>query len=185
MPDNSSDSQENNTNLQEQYYSSKILMAIAQKEYDIENDRKKNLDTRTGVFISFTSALLLFLAQNIMQLTIWSEKFTSIQQTVMIVFYIVSLLFLFSSLSVSLYFYIKVISTTQYQRLNISNFLEATKKPENIFAQALTRVYNDNITYNRKQNDLKIEYFQKGIFSMKISLVSLIFMYTLVIISKI
>lgn len=170
--------------MEEDYYSAKLLMSMAQKEYDIENDRRKTLDTRIGIFISLTSALLFFIMNNITQVTVYSEHFKLINQVVLYVFFIISLICLIFSLLISLYFYIKVISTTKYKRLDIEEFLDETKNLENTFAQVITIVYKDIIKYNRRENDIKFEYFKKGLVALKISLSALVVTYLLIFISK-
>ena len=47
------------------YYSAPVLLKIAQKEYEIEDDRAKRTDSRSGIFISLSSALILFMAKGI------------------------------------------------------------------------------------------------------------------------
>ena len=43
------------------YDSIDILLDIVKKEYDVENDEKKSIDSRTGIFITLTMATIVFI----------------------------------------------------------------------------------------------------------------------------
>lgn len=165
---------EDEDKIKVKYPSAKILLETAKKEYDVENDRKKNLETRTGVFMSLSSALLIFIMREVTLLkinlnefvTVWFGFFLSLSALLGIILVVLLLR--------SIYFFIKVISVSEYKRINLEELLNITLKPEDIFSQVVIIRYRQIIEINRKENDKKVDFFSKGINNIQAALYCLV-----------
>jgi hypothetical protein len=148
--------------------SAKLLLSIIQKEYYDEFDRGKNLETRTGMFLAFAGAILVFVASNIKLHNLFTVKSINVLQALPYAFLIIFLLATLVCLIWSILCFIQVISTKTYTRLALDSFSENNLYnnavlPEERVTVALIPLYKSCIDNYTKNNDKKVDWYKKGI----------------------
>lgn len=151
--------------------SGKILLSVLQKEYEYENDRFRSLESRTGIFMTFVGAILVFFASTI-KIPSLNVKVGSVLQAVPYVLIIIFSILTILSLFISLGYFIKVVSIQTYKRLSLDGFkeLNATYDEEPV-ATSLMVEYKKIIEYNNEANNKKVKYYKIGVYFILISLV--------------
>ncbi|WP_432718970.1 hypothetical protein [Pectinatus frisingensis] len=163
--------------MKRDYYSAPILLKIAQKEYDIENDRSKKLDSRCGIFISLSSALILFMANGILNsyAVFKHSMHVLILKGILFEFYNILNIISFVLLGISIIFFIKAINVTAYKRFNISYYSTITRYSETIFSQVMLKYYGEAITANRQSNDTKVKSLKLGLYLLVGGIIIILF----------
>ncbi len=151
--------------------SAKFLLPIVQKEYENEANRMKNLEARTGMFIAFSGALLVFIANNIKLANFNMAKIVTISQSFPYWFYLSCVIFTLISLLYGLCSFIKVVSVAEYSRLDVEKFPENVCHKEEINALSLMELYVQIISHNSEINDSKAKFFKRGLKSIQIALI--------------
>ena len=162
----------------------KLSYEILQKEYAYESERRKNLDTRSGVCITLVGALLVFLLSNMSISNIYFDKAMTLIQSMPYVFYFIRLAISIICFLVSLYFFVGVISVSIYSRFNISQLTSRATLSELEYLKRIVLELEDLISINGSANDKKIEIFKKGLFFIKISTLAGAVAYLLLFIIK-
>jgi hypothetical protein len=142
--------------------SSKLMLAIAQKEYEYEVDRKKTFETRAGIFVAFIGVMFTFVSKNID-----FAVFTDVPQSrfmlyavLLGLFYLIPLLLLIFSF----YCFTNVIISKTYTRLDMKNFNETRAQlSEDKFAFKIMNYYKEVVKVNTQRNDIKGRYFNYGV----------------------
>ncbi len=169
-----SDSEENDTRsdlTDNRYSSAKLLLSSIQKEYEVEASRAKNLETRTGMFIAFSGVLLVFISNNIKLTNLDMAMKVTVIQALPYWFYLSCLGITLFSLLAAIYFFIRVVSVTQYKRIDVSAFHENVSCTEEAVAAALVEVYSNVIADNIKVNNDKVKNFKNGLILIQVALV--------------
>jgi hypothetical protein len=156
--------------------SAKVLLASAQKEYEYEIDRKKTLETRSGVFIAFSGVLFTIITKTLdldYFKNVRSEEFYSHAVVFSIFFMLPLLLMLFS-----VYCFIRVIIVKKYSRLDVSMFTEKLAKlPEMEMSFYLMEKYQEIIQINRPINTKNSNYFLRGTKTIGVAAFLIVSMY--------
>ncbi|WP_312560645.1 hypothetical protein [Anaerospora sp.] len=148
--------------------SAKLLFSVIQKEYEYELNRMKNLEARTGMFLAFTGALLVFVASNIKLANIYSIKTTTVLQALPYNTLIILTLLTLACLLTAIVFFIRVISLETYKRLSLDSFSDESLPmlalhSEEKVAVALVSQYRIIIENSTVINNRKADFFNKGI----------------------
>jgi hypothetical protein len=148
--------------------SAKLLLSTTQKENDYEIDRKKTLETRSGIFVAF-SGVLFTLITKIMD----SNYFKNVQPAEFIskaVVFGVFFLIPFLLLLVSVYCFLHVIIVKKYARFDLIGFDESSATlTEEHTAFYLMEKYRDVVHVNCLLNDKKSVYFLVGVICIGIA----------------
>ncbi|MEX3615466.1 hypothetical protein [Paenibacillus glucanolyticus] len=156
--------------------SAKLMLSVAQKEYEYEVDRKKTLETRAGIFVAFVGVMFAFIARNA-DIVI----FNNINQTQFMLYALIfGLFFLIPVLLLlaSLYCFIHVIVTKKYLRVDLKNFNEnRAQLKEEISALKIMNAYVKVVALNTEQNDIKSKYFSIGVITTGIASALIVLMY--------
>lgn len=158
------------------YPSAKLLLSVIQKENDIEIDRKKALETRAGIFMGFSGALLAFFTKNID-----FSFFNNVNPSQFMLFAsLFAILFLgpIILLLIGVYNFIRVIATKEYKRIGLGGFSEdIAQQLEDETALQLMEAYRDVVESNGKSNEDKTKFFRRGIFGISIATALMLIMY--------
>lgn len=155
----------------------RLLFSVIQKEYDYEIDRGKNLETRTGIFLTFTGAALVFLISNVKLSSFLAVQIKNVLQALPYAFLLILLVLILISFIGSVIFFIKVLSIKTYKRIALDCF-EGEKLgknilvPEAIATIALIPIYKTCIDSYSEVNDKRVKWFKYGI---RLILLALIF----------
>lgn len=148
--------------IDEEFHAAETLLSIIQKEYEYEANRKRDLETRTGILLALLGALTGFYVKEV-ELTFIKTATTSIELTFLIIISIfcvvpiVTMLFAFYRL-------INVYNTKEYERIGLGGFSEKqAKKSRQVISYKLAISYKAVVETNDKVNTEKANQFQKGI----------------------
>ncbi|KJS20288.1 MAG: hypothetical protein VR72_15100 [Clostridiaceae bacterium BRH_c20a] len=160
-----------NKNDTTKFPSGKILLSVLEKEYEYEADRFRSLETRTGIFMTFVGAILVFFASTI-KIPNLNVQVDSVLQALPYVLIIIFSILTILSLFISLTFFIKVVSIQTYKRLSLEGFTEnnATYE-EGLVSTSLMIEYKSIIKHNNEANNKKIRFYKTGVYFILISLV--------------
>jgi hypothetical protein len=162
----------------EEYPSSELLLSIVQKEYDLESDRKRDLESRAGILIALLGTMVGFYIKDI-NLSFIKGHSTEVE----LLFYILIIaLYLVpvTSLMAALFHLVNVIMTRDYQRIGLGFDYNLGMAQKDEVAQHLTWAYKDAVEKNMEVNDQKVIHFKKGIKFAFLSIISIIVIYILV-----
>jgi hypothetical protein len=165
-------------NREKTYASSDVLLSVIQNEYTNEADRKRDLETRSGIFIALLGALIGFYAGQI-NFSYFKNYESSIELLffifvcIMSLFPVVMLLFALKDL-------IDVLKIKEYQRIGLGGFSETSamkEKSEIEFKLAIA--YKSVVETNGKSNDEKAKQFKNGVNKIFIAVIGIIVFYIL------
>jgi hypothetical protein len=160
------------------YKSSDVLLSVIQNEYTNEADRKRDLETRSGIFIALLGALVGFYAGQID-----FSYFKNPESSIELLFFI--LVSIFSLLpAVMMLFALKnlidVLKVKEYQRIGLGGFSETSaKKPKDEIEFKLALSYKSVVETNGISNDEKAKQFKKGVNKIFIAVLGIIVFYLL------
>ncbi len=159
--------------------SGEILLSVLQKEYEYEADRFRSLESRTGIFMAFVGAVLVFFA-NTIRIQHFNMKVETVLQALPYVLLILFSILTLLSLFISLLYFIKVISIQTYKRLSLDGFTEsnATYDAE-IVSTALMTEYKKIVEHNNEANNKKVKCYKIGVYYILVSLVFMAISYIL------
>lgn len=162
-----------------EYPSAKLMLGIAQKEYEYEVDRKKTLETRSGIYVAFIGVMFTFVTKNvdITMFTTVPQNFFMVYALLFGLFYLIPLLLL----TFAFYCFTHVIISKTYARLDMKNFNEnRAQLSEDKAALKIMSYYKETVTVNTERNDKKSKYFNYGVKSTGIAaaLILLLFIIT-------
>lgn len=164
---------------QTRYPSGELMLAVIQKEYDYEAARKTALENRSGILITLAAAILTFAVSNIKEIEI---KYPVEGFGILFYYFSCFILLVLSigGISYSLYHLLRVLFIDEYKRLDVVSFnRENAQYTSDIFAMACIEKYNLVITHNHVKNDVKVDFYKKGIKYLIISLFATILLYGL------
>lgn len=177
-----SDENDNSKELPVDSPSAKILLSVLLKEYGYELDRGKQLETRTGVFLAFSGAILVFIASNVKSSNIVPK--TLFQILPLYVFVLIFLVITLICLLGSIICFIKVITTKTNLRLGLDSFsIENVKKTtsysEEESALVLITKYKKLIEHSTSVNDERVKWYERGINFILPAVIFTVLTYTL------
>lgn len=146
------------------YPSAKILLDLTYKEYEYESERRKNLETKSGICIALAGTMLSLLLSRMAwgQIPTWDSEWILLQACVAVIAGI-SFLCTIAFLLVAVNYFTKVLIFVLYQRLDIDEAMNYTSNKEDEFAQFLIPYLCDYIEYNANRNKEKGDNFSKGL----------------------
>ncbi|MED5224163.1 hypothetical protein [Bacillus safensis] len=162
------------------YPSSEILLSTITREYDAEANRKRDIETRAGVFLALLGALIGFYA-TALDFSFFKKANSPIE---MLCFVIIAMLYIFPAIMQLIAFkhLINVLKTYQYESLGLGGF-----NPGNIEMSAklrkdelqflLSSSYHAVVEKNSIANDTKAKLFRNGTEKIYISIIGIVFVY--------
>ncbi|MCP3032623.1 hypothetical protein LF817_14955 [Halobacillus sp. A1] len=155
------------------YPSSELILSAILREYDKEDERAKTLDTRVGIFISLSGALLLFISSYVKLSLLIDTQVNSVYGAVPYAFYLIFTISSLILLVASVIYFLRVVSIRNYERVGLEEFKqeENNKANQDVVAYSLIKIYCQNISFNSKVNDEKVKLYKKGIFSIALALI--------------
>jgi len=164
--------------LDEGLPSGDLVLSILQREFDIERERKSALETRTGILLTLTFAILTISISNIKIPKILNIEDSKIMMLYFIYVLLLFILFVFSVSSI--FFFIKVLLLDKYKRMDVSTFNERLALHEKkATLPILIDKYREYIIFNQKTNDRKYESYKKGTISIIITFSLSVILYTI------
>lgn len=161
------------------YPSAELMLAVIQKEYDYEAARKTALENRSGILITLAAAILTFAVSNIKIIEI---KYP-IEGFGFLFYYsscFILLVLSIGGIGYSLYNLLRVLFIDKYKRLDVVDFTrENAEYTTEMLAIAFIEKYQVVITHNHVKNDVKVDFYKKGIKYLVISLFATILFYGL------
>lgn len=162
--------------VEEPLPSANLMLSVAQKEYEYEVERKNTLENRAGIFLAFVGVVLTFISQ-----TINKDFFDAIPQNQFVVFAVLVACFLIIPLILllaSLYFFVHVIVTKEYTRIELKSFNEerAKLKEETVAFKTMSS-YIKVVAINGNKNNKKSKYFNCGVICSSVATFLIIIMY--------
>lgn len=155
------------------------LLSVLQKEYEYEADRFRSLESRTGIFMAFVGAILVFFASTI-RIQYFNMEVETVLQALPYVLLILFSILTLLSLFISLAYFIKVISIQTYKRLSLDGFTESnTAYDVGIVSTSLMIEYKKIIEHNNEANNRKVKYYKTGVYYILVSLVFIAISYIL------
>lgn len=164
------------SNQAPQFPSGQVLLDTIRHEYDIESSRKRDFETRAGVLIALSGALIGFYASSL-DYSAFKEASTPMEYigaTLLGILYLLPTI----TLLISLGNFLKILDTKSYDRIGLGGFNdEMGQKPSDEVALRLAKSYKSVIENNHTVNENKVKQFKTGINFMYISLISVIVVY--------
>lgn len=162
----------------ELYPSANLLLSVIQKENEYEAERSRGLENRTGIFLAFAGALLIFLSSNFDISEFKMVEVDSLNDAYPLVLIIILFIVTWIALITSIIYFIRVISTQENFRLETKEFTkENAKDQKTTIAAELMIDYGEIIRHNNKNNDKKVVLYKKGIYLIMIAVIMTSFMY--------
>ena len=145
------------------YDSIDILLDIVKKEYDVENDEKQSIDSRTGILITLTMATIVFIfnnANNIIHIV------TDKGETYFYALYVILVLAV-SGIFIGLLKFVTVASINGYAKVNMRDiFYQITLGKVNASMLAYIQ-YEKIVDTNRDINRNRYKILKEGITFLK------------------
>lgn len=168
-----------NHNQNIKFPSSELLLTALQIEYDKEDERAKNLDTRVYIFFTLAAALLAFIAQILKIKNIINIGVDNVRESIPYVFYLELAILAPLLLMIAIILFVRVVSTRTYKRINLDSFEnEANNKcQKDVVAFGLIEIYKKTINHNIGVNDKKIKLYKWGVYLITISIILIVITY--------
>lgn len=161
------------------YPSATLLLDVAIKEYDLDENRKTSIESRAGIFLAFVGSLMVLILSVLDKPEMLSSKDIGYESAIKLI----NLMFYFAivmSLLITVYYLIKSLSTRDYKTMDYSSFSRENAVYElDDVAQALMLGYQEALIHNKDQNDSKVKLFGKGIRYFAISLILIVIYYSI------
>lgn len=144
------------------YPAAGVLLDIILNEYKNEIDRGRSFDTRSGIFLPFIGAIIIFLPELISGIKWEQTKYTIIEiapYMLIVILTLVSLvLLLFSCTN-----FIKVLKSKEYERIKYYKLdRKIAKYPEDSMKVKLVEEYIKILDTNIKTNNEKAKYYKNA-----------------------
>ncbi len=139
-------------------------------EYGYEEDRKRSIDSRAGIFLAFVGTIFLLLP-TIMVKPTPDFNITSMLDVVINLLLIILYPGVFITLVYTLRKLVGAINVHDYKRLDYDSFTEEnTQYSRDQIAKVIMHEYRNNVIHNKNENDIKLGKFKDGITSLQFSL---------------
>ncbi|PEX09615.1 hypothetical protein CN454_22715, partial [Bacillus cereus] len=178
--------QQGSNNNPKHFPSAELLFSAIQREYDKEDERARTLDTRVGILITLTAALLAFIPTYINIPDLKKVKVDNVLNALPYVVFILLIFITILFLVCSLVYCLRVIGTKSYKRVALTGFdkNQNLTAPNSVVAYGLIKIYRQNIEHNQVINDKKMELYKRGVYSIAAAILSAVVIYILNIIIK-
>lgn len=152
-----------------------ILLSVIQKEYEYERERLRDLQSRTGIFLTLASGLFALIPNYAKLDKLKSASIKSLLEAVPYIIYILILISTFSLLVISIFYFVFVLRSDKYKKLDYADFSKenATKDIESV-SVVLMETIKDVVQFNKGINDEKIKKYEKGILMTLLAVVTLV-----------
>jgi hypothetical protein len=161
------------------YPAAELVLTTIQREYDLEESRARTLDSRVGIFIPLSSAILVFIASYI---KIPNSSNIAVHTVLDALPYVLALLL--GALSIlcfliATFYFVRVVSKHKYNRINLEGFNDDAMLAlsKDFVAVGLIEIYKKNIEHNVSVNDRKMSFYQIGVYLISSALVLAIIVY--------
>lgn len=150
--------------------SAELILNACILEYQKEEQRTANIDAKTNIFLTLSTALYVFLIP-LTNLKPFFEKENTITNAVvtLIALFLISTAFL--SLITATILFIYVVSSRKYKGFDVSVMLNQVEREKDRTAIVLSRLYEDKTSYNRNLNEKRMYFFKAGVVSIGICVV--------------
>lgn len=156
----------------ELYPSAELMLSVLQKEYEYEINRKNSLESRAGILLTFTGALLVLLSSSLKLPDFNEIEIKTFYEALPYVFILFINIIIIALLIVTIIILFSVISIRTYNRIEIKGFNEANAKENlHIIALDLMKSYKDVLNYNIEVNNKKAKLFNLGVLLITISII--------------
>lgn len=154
---------------EKKYSSSKLLLEYISKEYDKEDERSKNIDTRISIFITISTLFLGYIFSDNRNSSLSTLATNYKLYAVYVILYFLCTIIVLSSI----FAFVSVVYKKNYRRINIRVFddRDLNNEYEGKSAYELIRGYKEAIEVNNKINDLKVKRYTIGIILVTASVV--------------
>lgn len=164
--------------------SSEILFHSAIEEYKVEDDKRKTIDTRIGIFIPIALALLMYGLNNVWMYEVPIDESLPLLMSGVCWLYLISICAIILFNLISIFFMLYAASASEYKRLDMVYLVNNTNYSKDVFCLTMSAIYTDAITHNRGVNENKIVIVQRGIYCIVGSLITSVLSVILLIIIK-
>lgn len=164
-----------NESHEKKYSSAELLLDTVQNQYQQEETKINSIHSRTGIFIAFVGAIIIYLPTIIKIQSITNDDFIMIFKSLKIIFSYVSFLGAIIFNFISIYYFIKALSPKSYEKINIQCFnkeLCYISKEQN--AANLMEKYSEIIRTNEQTFQRNVNYYTKAIKFLVAALMSII-----------
>lgn len=154
----------------EKFPSAELILNACILEYQKEEQRTTNIDAKTNIFLTLSTALYIFLIP-LTNLKPFFEKENTITNAVvaLIALFLISIAFL--SLITATILFIYVVSSRKYKGFDVSVMLNQVEREKERTAIVFSRLYEDKTSYNRNLNEKRMYFFKVGVVSIGICVV--------------
>ena len=161
--------------------SAELLFSAIQREYDKEDERAKTLDSRVGILITLSAALLAFVSTYIKIPNFKKLKIDTLYEALPHTFFILLLFVTMLILVFSLIYSVRIINIRSYKRIKLDDFEKPINLKGNpdIIASALITRYRRNIEHNQAINDSKIVMYRRGTYCITAAIILAVIVYML------
>jgi hypothetical protein len=167
------------TSEQPKYPSGEILFSAIQREYDKEDERSKTLDSRVGILITLSAALLAFVSTYIKIPDFKKIKVETVYDALPYAIFVVLLYTTMLILVFSLIYSVRIITIRSYKRVKLEDFekpINLQAKPD-VIASALITIYRKNIEHNQAINDDKVKMYRRATYCITAAIILAIVVY--------
>lgn len=141
--------------------SSDIMLSVIQKEYDYETTRKERLETRAGVFLTLTLAILTIL---ISRIYIPEEfRYDNAKWMLAYIIYAIAIISAFISVFFSIFYLVSVLFILKYERIDLKSFTrELAQYKKDVVMMGIIERYIKIISNNQIKNNEKTKKYICG-----------------------
>lgn len=162
------------------YPSAELMLAAIQREYEYESNRVRSLESRTGIFLAFAGALLVFFSSSLKPINLKEIEVDSLSQAFPFILMIGLIFLTLLILILSVIFFVRVISIQTYKRLSLNGFIkENTKSNPDIIAMEIMIDYQKVVSHNSRVNNKKIELYKKGLYLILMAIIMTAIVYSI------
>lgn len=158
---NSEGDQGEETKIEIKFPSAEIILGVLQKEYDYESDRKTRLETRAGILMTITMAILTFLITHVSM-----PKGIPVEANKELILFILVVITFLTSITLiifALFNLINVFLVDEYERVDFESLdRELGRNEKDVIAMAIAEGYKSAISHNHKKNSAKTKKYKNG-----------------------
>lgn len=145
-----------------QFPSTELILDSCKIEYEREMQRTSNIDGKTNIFLTISTALYAFF----IPLANFKQMFlreNTLKNCVSTVFVIALICASFLTLLTATVLFISVISSREYLSIDISDLLPYANREKQKTSVVLSRLYDSAILHNRSLNEKRMKLFKCGV----------------------
>lgn len=150
--------------------SAELILNACILEYQKEEQRTANIDSKTNIFVTLSTAVYIFLIPlcNLKDVfKIENTLLNSVLSTILLLLVVSA----FVSLLTATLLFIYVVSSRKYKTIDISPLLRQAERDKDATTIVLSRLYDNVVSFNRSLNEKRMKYFKAGVISIGICVV--------------